>query len=433
MLRRYCCCGQHRELTVLLVGLDNAGKTSILYALKRDNSEVTPTFGFSSATITAAGCRLHIYDLGGSKNIRRIWTVYTAEVHGVIYVVDAADSSRWQESHVALQRLLETQQLAGKPVLVLANKQDMSAAHSSAAVSLAFNILELQQGRASAVYTCTARHDTQQQQAQLDPGIKHGLQWLVNAIDPIYPQLRAKVDQESAAARALEQQRKQEREERARQNKLERLQQEKEAEEQQQKRHEVESQQVAGEQIHHAEVPLLIKASYEATIDSSAASFDQRGRADVTALPPSVLVPAFEARHSGQIAAATSSWSNVGWPATANGAEPAPAGTDHAPGSLEAAATPQAVTSPAAGCSERPDIMGSILYQASSPASADHHQGQSAAPVPLINFVQAVLPGMAESPEFSDLQKAARDECGPTPRLTSIDSQASSNEEATQQ
>lgn len=65
----YCGCDhQQRQLTLLLTGLDNAGKTSVLNCLIGKPDIVTPTFGFSSADVKLADCQLHIYDLGTGQS-----------------------------------------------------------------------------------------------------------------------------------------------------------------------------------------------------------------------------------------------------------------------------------------------------------------------------------------------------------------------------
>ncbi len=75
-----------------------------------------------------AGQKVEIFDLGGSKNIRRIWKTYLSEVHGVIYVVDASDQTRFEESSKALEEALGQAHLHDKPILVFANKQVCSCA-----------------------------------------------------------------------------------------------------------------------------------------------------------------------------------------------------------------------------------------------------------------------------------------------------------------
>lgn len=395
---------QQRQLTLLLVGLDNAGKTSILNHLQGGASEVTPTFGFSSASIAAAGCRLQLYDLGGSKNIRRIWRVYTPEVHGIVYVVDAADPARFQESCEALQQLLQNKHLAGKPALVLANKQDMQSAETCEQVAEALQVHQLQQDRASTVFPCTAKSD-QQQQAQPNAGLQQGLQWLVMTIAPLYSQLQARIETEAAEARATEQRHRHEREQRARLNRMERLQQEKEAAQQ--------AEQQQERQVQQAD--LLVKAVISPR-DASVEPMEQM--APAASLQESSATSAPHALHCSTLLHAQAGPDKAAWPAAA---------ASHS-GDAHMTAAIHEGSSPAEASMDSPDAVAAIMYRAATvkSPSLDGCQSQPAAAAGLINFLQAALPGAAPSPEFCDLQQAVHEACGTTPRCDSLDSEASS-------
>jgi ADP-ribosylation factor-like protein 13B len=78
---------QEKRITLVLLGIDNAGKTTLLHTVRGElDKEVTPTFGFSSSTLDTDGrlskYKVNVFDLGGGKNIRRIWKTYFSEVHG---------------------------------------------------------------------------------------------------------------------------------------------------------------------------------------------------------------------------------------------------------------------------------------------------------------------------------------------------------------
>merc|ERR1719499_2844898 len=74
--------------------------------------------------------RFRTYDLGGHETARRIWKDYFATVDGIIFLVDAADRTRFQEAREELGRLLEDQALASVPFVVLGNKIDIPTAAS---------------------------------------------------------------------------------------------------------------------------------------------------------------------------------------------------------------------------------------------------------------------------------------------------------------
>ncbi|XP_035269649.1 ADP-ribosylation factor-like protein 13B isoform X2 [Anguilla anguilla] len=112
-----------------MLGLDNAGKTATVRIIKGENPEyVLPTVGFSPVDLKKGQVDLSIFDLGGTESIRDIWRHYFSESHGVIFVVDSSDVQRMQETRKVLAKVLGHPRVAGKPVLLLANKQDLNGA-----------------------------------------------------------------------------------------------------------------------------------------------------------------------------------------------------------------------------------------------------------------------------------------------------------------
>ena len=96
-----------RRFTLVLIGLDDAGKTTVLAAIKGDpTDDAQPTWGFSTDTTDTPHGTVTFYDLGGGKRIRRIWEEYYAEVHGVVFVADAAAEDRLGEARDALKGAL---------------------------------------------------------------------------------------------------------------------------------------------------------------------------------------------------------------------------------------------------------------------------------------------------------------------------------------
>eukprot|EP01105_Mastigella_eilhardi_P019989 TRINITY_DN4732_c0_g1_i1.p1 TRINITY_DN4732_c0_g1~~TRINITY_DN4732_c0_g1_i1.p1 ORF type:complete len:184 (+),score=54.73 TRINITY_DN4732_c0_g1_i1:105-656(+) len=121
------------EKRVMMVGLDAAGKTTVLYRLHRgERVDTEPTLGFNVEVIDHAGARLTIWDLGGQEKIRPCWRKYFLLADGIIFVVDSADSERFEEAHRELTKVLQANELKGAPLLLLANKQDATNAVSDA-------------------------------------------------------------------------------------------------------------------------------------------------------------------------------------------------------------------------------------------------------------------------------------------------------------
>lgn len=127
---------------ILLVGLDSAGKTTLLYRLKlRENIDTMPTIGFNvEETEPVKGLKLTIWDVGGQAKMRQIWENYARNIQGIIWMIDSNDSSRFAESKEELKNLLKIPACNSVPILILANKQDLPHAISK---SRLVNILNL--------------------------------------------------------------------------------------------------------------------------------------------------------------------------------------------------------------------------------------------------------------------------------------------------
>ncbi|KAK7498927.1 hypothetical protein BaRGS_00009736 [Batillaria attramentaria] len=122
---------------ILMVGLDAAGKTTILYKIKLNEVVSTiPTIGFNVETVTPVkGVTFTVWDVGGQDKIRPLWRHYFQNSQGVLYVVDSADRERLVESREELHNVLSSDEMRGVPVVVLANKQDLPGAASVSEVA----------------------------------------------------------------------------------------------------------------------------------------------------------------------------------------------------------------------------------------------------------------------------------------------------------
>mmetsp|Transcript_60601 Transcript_60601/g.69167 ORF Transcript_60601/g.69167 Transcript_60601/m.69167 type:complete len:182 (-) Transcript_60601:564-1109(-) len=162
-----------QEIRILILGLDNAGKTTILYKLHLNEVvETIPTIGFNVENVTFQNIKLQVWDLGGQTHIRPYWRCYYPNTNAVIYVVDSADKERLSVAKLELLQLLEEEELKGVPLLVLANKQDLPGAMSEAEVSEGLGLTSLR-NREWAIFKSSALNGT---------GINEGLEWIVEAI-----------------------------------------------------------------------------------------------------------------------------------------------------------------------------------------------------------------------------------------------------------
>ncbi|XP_054879243.1 ADP-ribosylation factor-like protein 13B isoform X3 [Poeciliopsis prolifica] len=205
-----------RKVTLVMVGLDNAGKTAAVRGIQGENpQDVAPTVGFSKVDLKQGKFEVTIFDLGGGKRIRDIWKNYYSESHGVVFVVDSSDVQRIQETKETMAQVLQHPRIAGKPVLVLANKQDLEGALAEADIIENLSLEKLvnenkclcQIEPCSAILGCGKK---------VDKSIKKGLTWLLSNIAKDYEAISERVQKDTAEQRALEEQDKKERAERVR-------------------------------------------------------------------------------------------------------------------------------------------------------------------------------------------------------------------------
>ncbi|XP_053138735.1 ADP-ribosylation factor-like protein 1 [Hemicordylus capensis] len=118
-----------REMRILILGLDSAGKTTILYRLQVGEVVTTiPTTGFNVETVTYKNLKFQVWDLGGQTSIRPYWRCYYSNTDAAIYVVDSCDRDRTGISKSELVAMLEEEELKKAILVVFANKQDMEQA-----------------------------------------------------------------------------------------------------------------------------------------------------------------------------------------------------------------------------------------------------------------------------------------------------------------
>ncbi|XP_073440525.1 ADP-ribosylation factor-like protein 13B isoform X2 [Dendrobates tinctorius] len=195
-----------RKVTLVMVGLDNAGKTATVKGIQGESpQDVAPTVGFSKADIRQGRFDITMFDLGGGKQIRGIWKNYYAESYGVVFVIDSSDVDRMEETKETVAEVLRHPKIAGKPVLVLANKQDQEGAMAEADIIEFLSLEKLVNDNKCLcqIEPCSAVLGYGK---KIDSHIRKGLSWLLQVIAKDFEALHERVEKETTEQRAQEEQ-----------------------------------------------------------------------------------------------------------------------------------------------------------------------------------------------------------------------------------
>ncbi|CAF0775753.1 unnamed protein product [Didymodactylos carnosus] len=206
-----------KPIAIAILGLDNAGKTTTVKVLEgKPSDSVPPTVGYQRSKITHKNLTINLVDLGGGKGFRNAWRHYYDDSYGFIYVVDSSEIQRIDENRSELEKLLQEEKVKGKPVLILANKQDLPDALEENDILRKLNIEKLvnQNKTLCRVELCTARSLAQGK--KMDESVKHGFDWLIKTIYDRYEDLHRRV--------GIDVQKRQENEEKEKKERAERVQ-----------------------------------------------------------------------------------------------------------------------------------------------------------------------------------------------------------------
>lgn len=162
--------GPKIEMRVVILGLDEAGKTSILFKLKENEFITTiPTIGFNVETVEYKNVKFTIWDVGGQQKIRPLWKHYFFNTQAVIFVVDSSNRDRLAESCNELAKLVQEKELKEASLLIFANKQDVDNCISIESITENFGLFKLCCNRSWHIQACDVKSGL---------GLQDGIEWL---------------------------------------------------------------------------------------------------------------------------------------------------------------------------------------------------------------------------------------------------------------
>lgn len=149
------------EMDITMLGLQNAGKTSLLRVLAGGEftTDSIPTVGFNMKKVQKGHVTLKCWDLGGQPRFRSMWERYSRDVNAIVFIVDSADREAFEVAKEELHVLVNRPSTQGIPLLVLGNKSDL-AGHAT--VDELIDVLNLKEvtHREVSCYGISAKEET---------------------------------------------------------------------------------------------------------------------------------------------------------------------------------------------------------------------------------------------------------------------------------
>ncbi|XP_014029022.1 ADP-ribosylation factor-like protein 5A isoform X1 [Salmo salar] len=167
----WCC--SLLEHKVIIVGLDNAGKTTILYQFSMNEVvHTSPTIGSNVEEIVVNNTHFLMWDIGGQESLRSSWNTYYTNTEFVIVVVDSTDRERISVTKEELYRMLAHEDLKKAGLLIFANKQDVKGCMSVAEISQSLQLTSVKDHQWHIQACC----------ALTGEGLCQGLEWMMSRL-----------------------------------------------------------------------------------------------------------------------------------------------------------------------------------------------------------------------------------------------------------
>jgi small GTP-binding protein len=164
-----------KEAGVIIVGPDEAGKTTLLFRLTgvTPAREIEATVGFELDTLQIGNLHLHFWNLGGGTPLRPMWRMYFREARAVIFVIDSADRTRMGLAVTEFTHLLDEAELRGVPILIIANKKDKPERMERTEFVAWFHLSDIQDREWALYYT----------DALTGEGVSEALEWMSRRLE----------------------------------------------------------------------------------------------------------------------------------------------------------------------------------------------------------------------------------------------------------
>ncbi|KAH7818171.1 ArlL1, unspecified Arf-like protein 1 [Monocercomonoides exilis] len=179
------CGSSKKEIKILLLGLNNSGKTTTLLKIseiisgkKYNVGNIPPTLGQNIERMILFGHDAEIVDMGGQKIIRELWSTHFDDASACIFVVDGADESKFTEAKEELQKLLREPELSSIPILCCVNKSDLPDCQTLDVVTSALDCQPAEWGVSRPFRLLRVS-------ALRGDGIQEAFKWLVEKIDEV--------------------------------------------------------------------------------------------------------------------------------------------------------------------------------------------------------------------------------------------------------
>ncbi|XP_071422717.1 ADP-ribosylation factor-like protein 14 [Pithys albifrons albifrons] len=145
-----------KRANIVMLGLDFAGKSTLLYQLRcKDVFLTVPTIGFNVDMIEMErDFTLTFWDVGGQEKMRQVWSNFLEDADGLLYVVDSSDKRRLEEARKEFELILKNESIKNVPVVVLANKQDLPGALNAEEITRRFKMKKYCSDRTWYVQPC---------------------------------------------------------------------------------------------------------------------------------------------------------------------------------------------------------------------------------------------------------------------------------------